>query len=431
MFDSDTSPSGPESIEKKDHERTPSQAPSESEELSDGGFRAWLVVVGVWCTSFCSFGWINSIGTFQEYYQNDLLRGQSAGRISWITSLEVFFMMGMGPFVGHFYDRYGPRYLMLAGSILHVFGLMMASISTKYYQLLLAQGVCSAIGVSAVCQCGLNSLHGWFTERRGLAFGIVSSGSSLGGIVLPILTNRMIRQVSFGWAMRTCAFLILFLLIIANLTVTPKFPPHQKKVSRKQLQRPFREVNFLLVVLGVFFFTFGQFTPINYLPVQASSGVVDQTVVEYLVAILNAGSLFGRLASGFLGDKIGRYNIFIIVCYITTVLVLAMWIPVSSTGGIAAFAALFGFFSGAYVSLLPVLIAQISPLNEIGFRTGISFFLCAIGGLVTSPICGAIYDNSGSWVGVKVFAGVFCFAGTTLVLAGRLRITGLTLFKAF
>jgi hypothetical protein len=27
----------------------------------DGGLTAWLVVLGAWCTSFCSFGWINSM----------------------------------------------------------------------------------------------------------------------------------------------------------------------------------------------------------------------------------------------------------------------------------------------------------------------------------------------------------------------------------
>lgn len=27
----------------------------------DGGAAAWLVVLGAWCTSFCSFGWLNSM----------------------------------------------------------------------------------------------------------------------------------------------------------------------------------------------------------------------------------------------------------------------------------------------------------------------------------------------------------------------------------
>lgn len=44
---------------------------------------------------------------------------------------------------------------MIGGTLLHVFGLMMASISTEYYQILLSQGVCSAIGVAAVFQAGI------------------------------------------------------------------------------------------------------------------------------------------------------------------------------------------------------------------------------------------------------------------------------------
>lgn len=52
------------------------------------------------------------------------------------------------------YDRYGPRQLILAGTFLHVFGIMMTSLGTEYYQIMLAQGVCSALGVSAIFQPG-------------------------------------------------------------------------------------------------------------------------------------------------------------------------------------------------------------------------------------------------------------------------------------
>ena len=62
----------------------------------------------------------------------------------------VFFMLFGGPFVGKIFDDYGPRYLLAGGAFLHVFGLMMASISKKYYQFLLSQAVCSAIGASMV-----------------------------------------------------------------------------------------------------------------------------------------------------------------------------------------------------------------------------------------------------------------------------------------
>ncbi|KAG6040620.1 hypothetical protein E4U41_007684 [Claviceps citrina] len=398
----------------------------------DGGTLAWLVVLGAWCTSFCSFGWINSVGAFQEYYQHELLPSYSASTISWIPSLQIFFMNAMGPIVGTIYDKYGPRQLVFFGSLLHVFGLMMCSLGTQYYQILLAQGVCSALGVSAIFQPSLSSIHGWFDKKRGAAFGILATGSSLGGVIFPIMVSRLIDQVGFPWAMRTCAFLILVLLIIASLTVRNFQPPRPQKLTGAQLAKPFREMDFVFLCAGFFCFTFGIFVPINFLPVQALDAGMDPSLAQYLLSILNAASLFGRLFSGIMGDRMGRYNIFVVVCALTGIWVLALWIPASSTGGIVAFAALFGFCSGAYVSLIAPLVAQISPLREIGFRTGIIFFVASVSGLVTNPISGAILgDGDKNWLGVKVFAGLFCLAGTLLVLLSRLHHTGWKLAVVF
>lgn len=58
----------------------------------DGGLDAWLCVTGGFCALFCSFGWINCIGVFQEYYQTHQLSNYSASTISWIPSLEAFMM---------------------------------------------------------------------------------------------------------------------------------------------------------------------------------------------------------------------------------------------------------------------------------------------------------------------------------------------------
>ncbi|OAQ66140.1 MFS transporter [Pochonia chlamydosporia 170] len=415
--------------EKTDEEKA---APAnEAPVAPDGGLVAWSVVLGAWCVSFCSFGWINSVGAFQEYYQHNMLSSYSASTIAWIPSLQIFFMNAMGPVVGMIYDKYGPRELLLAGSILHVFGLMMCSLGTQYYQILLAQGVCSAIGVSAIFQPSINVIHGWFNKKRGAAFGILATGSSLGGVIFPITVSRLIREVGFPWAMRICAFLILALLIVANLTIRAAHPPRPQKLTKAQLAKPFSEFDFVFLCAGFFCFTFGIFVPIDYLPVQALDAGMDPNLVQYLLAILNAASLFGRLFSGIMGDRIGRYNIFVTVCALTGIWVLALWIPSSSTGGIIAFAALFGFCSGAYVSLIGPLVAQISPLQEIGFRTGIIFFIASIGGLTTNPISGAILGSDKNWVGVKVFAGVFCFAGTILVLIARIHRTGWKLAVVF
>ncbi|KAL4781315.1 major facilitator superfamily domain-containing protein [Aspergillus varians] len=397
--------------------------PSWGQKPPDGGLEAWLVIVGNWCTSFCSFGWINSIGTFQNYYSAQLLRGYSEGDISWIPSLQIFFMMAMGPVVGKIFDTYGPRWLMIGGSLLHVFGLMMASISTEYYQILLSQGVCSAIGVAAIFQAALACIGGWFNQKRGIAYGVAATGGSVGGIIFPIMVDRLINEINFGWAMRISAFLILFLLMIATATVKTRNPPMPRRATKDQIIQPFTELGFVAVMIGIFLFTIGFFVPVTYLVVQAISDGMDPNLARYLVPILNAGSVFGRLLSGFAGDKIGRYNAFIIVCYLTGIMVLALWIPANSDQAIIAFAVLFGFFSGAYISLIAALIVQISPLREIGIRTGLVFLLASIGGLTTGPMAGRILGESG-WNGVKIFSGVLCLAGTTFVLAARIKLAG-------
>ena len=71
---------------------------------------------------------------------------------------EVFFMVAGGVFAGKVFDDYGPQILLLVGTFLHVFGLMMTSISNTYYQILLSQAVCSAIGASMVFYPAFNTV---------------------------------------------------------------------------------------------------------------------------------------------------------------------------------------------------------------------------------------------------------------------------------
>lgn len=62
----------------------------------------------------------------------------------------VFFMLFSGIITGKLFDEYGPAVPLAIGSFLHVFGIMMISLSTEYYQILLSQSVCSGIGASLV-----------------------------------------------------------------------------------------------------------------------------------------------------------------------------------------------------------------------------------------------------------------------------------------
>jgi MFS family permease len=140
---------------------------------------------------------------------------------------------------------------------------------------------------------------------------------------------------------------------------------------------------------------------------------------------LTKNNLFGRAFTGILADKLGRFNVFVVVCYTTSMLILALWISAANNAATIVFSGLFGFTSGAYVSLLPALVAQISPPREIGFRIGLLSLFCSLGGLTTSPIAGAILTcENGNYLGMKIFAGVMVVIGTTGVLFAKLAQSG-------
>jgi MFS family permease len=257
-------------------------------DFPDGGLEAWLVILGCWCALFCSFGWINCIGIFQDYYQENQLRAYSPSTVSWISSMETFCMFFGGPVFGKLFDNYGPRWLLFGGTIAHVFGLMMASLSTEYYQFILAQGFVSATGASALFYAAMSCVGTWFFKKRATAFGVTASGSSLGGVVLPIMVTKLIPEIGFPWAMRSVAFTILGMLIIANLTVKSRLKPRPKPFVIIEFIRPFKDITFLLVTMGSWFFFFGMFLPFTYIILQAQADGMSANLSNYLIPILNA-----------------------------------------------------------------------------------------------------------------------------------------------
>jgi MFS family permease len=165
---------------------------------------------------------------------------------------------------------------------------MMVSLSTEYYQFFLSQSIVASIGSSAVFNASMSSLVTWFFRRRAAAFGIMVSGSSLGGVILPIMMDKMIKSVGFPWMMRTMAFMFLVLLGIACFTVKSRLPPRPRPFIFMEYLNGLRELPILITVSGFFLFMWGMFLPFNYVLLQAQAAGMSETLIPYLLPILNA-----------------------------------------------------------------------------------------------------------------------------------------------
>jgi MFS family permease len=303
-------------------------------------------------------------------------------------------------------------------SLLYVTAVMLTSICRKYWQFILAQGVLGGVANGLAYAPAVAVIGQYFHRRRALAMGIASSGSSLGGIIFPVMLDRIIYHTSlgFGWAVRIVGFLVLGLCITACATVVPRLPPRK---GRYLLLHAFREPVYSIQVLGMFFAWWGIFTPFFFLPSYAESKGMDFDLSIHTLAILNSGSLVGRLLSGFAAPHLGRFNLLVMGNGVCGVLVFC-WLRVGSNAAICVFAVLYGIFSGFVVALFPTTIAEVCPHpTEIGSYVGMALGIYGIAGLTGTPITGAMIARSGGYDEAIIFSGSVLMAGAVLTLWSR------------
>ena len=125
-------------------------------------------------------GIVNAFGVYQTFYETGFLGGVSPSTISWIGSIQAFLLLIVGVATGPIYDAGHFSALIRIGSFLIAFGIMMTSLSTEFWQAMLAQGVCIGLGSGCVFVPSVAILPQYFTRRKSFAIGIAVSGSSVG-----------------------------------------------------------------------------------------------------------------------------------------------------------------------------------------------------------------------------------------------------------
>ncbi|KAL8703130.1 MAG: hypothetical protein Q9201_003689 [Fulgogasparrea decipioides] len=387
----------------------------------EGGRRAWLVVLGSFSGMVASFGLLNTIGTFQAYLSTHQLAHVSPSAVGWIFSICVFLAFGCSLQIGPIFDAKGPKWLVFGGTVCLVVGMIGVSESTEYWHFLLTFSILGGVGTSLVFTPAVGAIAHFFSRRRGTATGLATTSGSFGGIIFPLALQSLFPRLGFPWSVRLLALIFLILLIIANLLIRTRLPPKPSGTVWPDF-RIFKDVTFTLTTAGVFFIEWGLFVPLSYISSYALANNVSPTFSYQLLAILNAGSVFGRGIPGYVADRLGRFNTMIATVFLCLISVLGVWLNVDgSIPGLCVFGILFGFASGSNISLTPVCVGQLCEPEVFGRWYGTCYTVVSIGCLTGIPIGGQILStNGGDYWGLIVFTGM-CYAGG-LVCFGIARV---------
>ncbi|KAK4167948.1 major facilitator superfamily domain-containing protein [Cladorrhinum sp. PSN259] len=400
----------------------------------DGGLVAWLQVLGAFFLNFNTWGLLNTFGLFQASYST-LHPHWTSSQISWLGSTQAFLMLFTCVLSGRLLDAGYFRTTLVTGILLSVLGMQLTSISTKYIHFILSQSVCVGIGLGMVFIPSITLVGQYFSSRRATAMGLAAAGSSVGGIVYPILLNHLIEKLDIRWATRILGFCMLGTLLVplaimrplflvshttttVTTTISTSVNRQKKPAVLKTRRRP--SAAFATWLLAVFFIFTGLYIPFFYIETISSS--------SYALTILNASSIPGRILPSILADRVQRLGGPLAVMIPSVFLsgaVTLIWVAAykSATGNVLV-AVFLGLASGAIQAVLPAQVPRLCPdLATLGANMGMTMFASGVGLLLGGPVAGVILDGQsgkGHDGNEKeyVYWGMLSFAGVTIILGG-------------
>ncbi|KAF8154611.1 major facilitator superfamily domain-containing protein [Crassisporium funariophilum] len=384
----------------------------------EGGRQAWMTVMGGTMVTFCTFGVVQSFGVYQDYYTRISLSEHSPSEISLIGSMQVFLVFAVGLPAGRLFDAGYFHQCLITGSVIYIFSIFMLSLAQphQYYQILLSQGVGMGLGMGMMFLPSLTITSHYFRVKRSLAMGIVIAGSSLGGVIYPVLLNNIFQRTSgFEWGVRGVAFMDLGFLIVANSIMRTRLVPKKSREgsSKAAFKEVLADVPYLVYILGTFLLFWGAFVPFFYLQLYSALHHVNPVVTKYSITIMNASSVFGRTVPNFMADHYGPLNVLIPSAVISAGLIFGMF-GATSVAGVVAFGIFYGFFSGGMVSLAAPGAGSFvthSDFSDLGIRIGMLSFTLAFALLTGNPIAGALLTPEHLWHRPLIFAAVVVFMG--------------------
>jgi MFS family permease len=365
--------------------------------------------------------------------------GWSRATISLAVSLNLVLFGLMGPFSAALVEYLGARRTMMGALLLVATGVALTALMEHVWQLILLWGVVVGAGTGMMALAlGATVVNRWFTERRGLAMGILTASNATGQLLfLPLLAGLV---EAYGWQVVTLVVAAFGLAMIPVIALFMRNHPFDVESNRygepgealppvRSLQNPAmmalrtlamaaRSLDFWLLFFS--FYICGLSTNgligTHFIPLCFDHGISEVTSAS-LLAVIGAFDFVGTLASGWLSDRVN--NRVLLFWYYGLRGLSLLFLPYAfdiSFYGLSVFAIFYGLDWVATVPPTVRLTADVFGREKSGLVFGWIFTAHQLGAATAAFGAGAIRTDTGNYMLAFMISGAFCLLAAVMVL---------------
>jgi MFS family permease len=397
-------------------------------------FYGWYILAASFVTLFFTSGVRYSIGVVFKPLMADF--GWNRGLISSAFFLNMTFYALSIIIAGKYYDRYGPKWVIIISNVLLSIGFMGLAFIDSFWQFLVLYGIVAALGMGGTTVPLFAALMTkWFEKRRGFAVSSGLTGSCIGQFVLvPLFTVFVLR---YGWRVSYFYISLVMLVTITLLTLfIIKGDPDDlglEPYGHKNKDRPgdrsvpesadialtdlgltdaMKTYSFWIFVIVMIICGSGDFLIATHLIPMVTDYNISAATAGNMLAWLGLMSLAGILVVGPISDVIG-VKIPISLTMLLRVLLFLLILNYQNRVSFYIFSFAFGFTFLITAPLNAILVGRLYGFTHVGLISGFISTLHHFGGGFWVYVGGELFDQTGSYrlillvsMGMAFFAGL-------------------------
>ena len=310
----------------------------------------------------------------------------------------------VSPFVGRALDAYPPQWVVTIGLLSLVIGLTLAQHVTSLFQLWLVYATFMPLAMALMGSLTSQTLvTRWFKEQRGLALGISSMGTNIGGIILPLLVAGWLLEMGWRDVMQNLLLLAVIVVLPATWLLLGRKPQANDTEYQSNTMDTRVWTTKEILTTSLFWLPFCGIAPLSmaFGALQFNLGIITRdigllpAVTANLIALSSVSMVLGKLFFGMLGDRVDHRYLYWLASGFG-LLALAL-IAIADNVIVLALATIAMGLSGG--SILPLMgLIYSARFGTVSFGRVMGFGTLTIVAGSTSPImAGWAYDAFGSY----------------------------------